>query len=237
MTAAGPRLRKRAWSIVTLAAAVALGPVATPTLVSAQAGSRATEARPFRHSVHLRTIACGDCHRPEQRHRGAEWSAPRCAACHHGDAVVEGCTTCHARAELAGSRARPTPMALSVWPDSRVRELPFDHALHGDLGCLDCHREGMSRPAADCAGCHADHHRAEAECTRCHAPAANEAHDLAVHGGCAGAGCHQREGTPAPAATRSSCLLCHREQREHRPAGVCTECHALPRNPTPTTEH
>lgn len=224
--------------IGALAAGITAATLAAQATATPERGPRIAAARrAFLHADHLRTIACGDCHRPEERHVGpASWSPPDCAACHHGEGVVAGCTTCHARAGLAGPRVRATPLSLSVWDGPEVRDLPFDHARHRDIGCLECHRQGMTRPPEACASCHAGHHRPEAECASCHVAPAPAAHDRSAHLGCGGAGCHAQAGTPAPMLSRTACLVCHEAQREHRPDGVCAACHVVPRPSTLVTE-
>jgi hypothetical protein len=194
------------------------------------------DRRPFRHDAH-RAVACGTCHRPDERHRDLRrWTARDCEACHHGDATPAGCTSCHERAEFVPPRRSPTPMALSVWPGSRVRDLVFEHERHDGIGCLDCHRGGMRVPAEHCSACHTDHHRPEAECASCHVPPAPDVHGLAAHLTCGGAGCHSSEATLRPMHSRTSCLVCHTEQRDHRPRRDCVACHVKPGPRGPGTE-
>jgi hypothetical protein len=215
--------------------------LATAALL-AVAGLGAQEVRPptgsfpvssdrqaFRHEIH-RSVACGDCHRADERHRDLRrWTARDCEACHHGDATPAGCTSCHNRSDFAPARLTPTPMALSVWGESRVRDLVFEHERHTAVGCLDCHRGGMRVTAEHCSTCHLDHHRPEAECARCHLPPEPQTHNLAAHLTCGGAGCHSTEATRRPMQSRSSCLVCHTDQREHRPGRDCVACHIKPR--------
>jgi hypothetical protein len=212
------------------------GSVVSPAGLGAQVVGPPGEAfriegmdRPFRHVEHRR-VTCGDCHRPDQRHRATRrWTAGDCAACHHGGAAVQlGCTSCHERAGFAAPRPTATPMTLSVWEETRVRDLLFEHDRHADVGCLDCHRGGMDLPPENCASCHTDHHRPDARCAHCHRAPDPSVHPLAAHATCTGAGCHAAEVTTRPMMSRQFCLVCHDEQREHRPGRVCVDCHIKP---------
>jgi hypothetical protein len=190
------------------------------------------DGRPFRHADH-RAVTCGDCHRPEERHRDTRvWTARDCEACHHGTAAPAGCTSCHERASYEPPRGSVQTLALSVWPEPRDRELVFEHERHADLGCLECHRGGMGLPAQACATCHLDHHRPEAECARCHVAPDPAVHDLAAHMSCGGAGCHAAAATERPMTSRPFCLVCHTDQQDHRPGRSCVACHVKPQ-PTP----
>jgi hypothetical protein len=241
--APGPSRIFRAAAVLAVAALLAHGVVPAPLsaqAVSPPGGSFRVEGegRSFRHADHQR-VTCGDCHRPDERHRSARtWTARDCAACHHGDEAARGCTSCHVRSDFAAPRRTATPMALSVWTEARSRDLLFEHDRHAAVGCLDCHRAGMNRPPESCAACHTDHHRPEAECARCHVAPDPAVHNLAAHASCAGAGCHSAAATARPMLSRQFCLVCHDTQREHRPNRVCVNCHikpaALSRAPEPT---
>lgn len=177
-------------------------------------------------------MTCGDCHRADERHRATRrWTVRDCAACHHGAEVVAGCTSCHERAEFAAPRSTATPMALSVWAETRVRALVFEHDRHSAVGCLDCHRGGMNLPPENCASCHTDHHRPEAQCAHCHRAPDPAVHDLAAHATCTGAGCHAVEVTTRPMLSRQFCLVCHEAERDHRQGRVCIDCHIKPAPP------
>jgi hypothetical protein len=190
--------------------------------------------RPFRHGEH-QGVRCGDCHRADERHRATRrWAARDCAACHHGEAAVAGCTSCHQPAAFAAPRWTTTAMSLSVWSDPRVRSVAFDHGRHAAVGCLDCHRGGMDLPPQDCATCHVDHHRPEAQCAHCHRAPDSAVHPMAAHATCTGAGCHAVEVTTRPMLSRQFCLVCHDDQSDHRPGRVCVDCHIKPVNPRVT---
>lgn len=194
--------------------------------------------RPFRHGEH-RSVTCGDCHRADERHRATRrWTARDCAACHHAEDTMVGCTSCHEHAAFAAPRWTTTSMWLSVWEESRVRSLVFDHWRHAAVGCLDCHRGGMDLPPQDCAECHVEHHRPEAQCAHCHRAPEPAVHPMAAHATCTGAGCHAVEVTTRPMLSRQFCLVCHDDQTDHRPGRVCVDCHIMPVNPpcvTPET--
>jgi hypothetical protein len=185
------------------------------------------ERSAFQHERH-RSVACGVCHSMDQRHRlPRSWTARDCAACHHGNATPAGCTACHQRAEFAAPRPTATPMALSVWESPRVRDLVFDHDRHGEVGCLDCHQSGMDLPPESCSRCHTDHHRPAAECAQCHVAPDPSVHDLASHASCGD--CHSPEATARPMLSRTFCLVCHEDQRDHRPEQECAQCHIMPK--------
>lgn len=234
----GGRVRRVLAAMALMALAVAA--LAAPTVVHAQILGEVDstsvadrEPRSFEHAKH-RAVTCGVCHAVEQRHRSRRsWTAQDCAACHHGEDTPVGCTSCHERTDLAAPLRAATVMALSVWSDSRVRNLSFDHGLHGELGCLDCHQGGMTRPPETCESCHENHHRPDAECARCHVPPDPAIHDLAAHGSCGGSGCHSVEATARPMLSRTSCELCHQEQREHQPGRSCAQCHIPGRDHEP----
>ncbi len=194
------------------------------------------DRRPFRHDEHA-AVSCGDCHRAGERHRAVrQWTARDCEACHHGASLPAGCTACHEPAELGAPRSIATPLSLSVWSEPRVRDLVFDHGRHGEVGCLDCHRGGMWLAAEPCVSCHVEHHRPEAECASCHVAPEPGVHGLAAHLTCGGSGCHSSEATERPVHTRPSCLVCHTEQRDHRPDRPCVACHVKPGPVRPGTE-
>jgi hypothetical protein len=227
-----------------LMVAFAGGLVADPSELGAQVPRPPGESfrvpgmdRPFRHADHRR-VTCGDCHRVDERHRATRvWTARDCSACHHGEAAaLLGCTSCHERASFVAPRLTATPMKLSVWDTTRVRDLLFEHDRHAAVGCLDCHRRGMDLPPENCATCHVDHHRPEANCSQCHRAPEPAVHPLAAHATCTGAGCHAAEVTTRPMLSRQFCLVCHGEQGDHRPGRVCVDCHikpALPAHPGP----
>ena len=113
---------------------------------------------------------------------------------------------------------------------SRERPLPFRHDLHQGVVCASCHGAPpeLSARAADCAGCHADHHHEGATCSTCHAQPVKAVHPLTVHAGCAGAGCHEDAPFAGVPRSRTACLACHQDHADHKPGRECAACHAMP---------
>ena len=191
--------------------------------------TRQATPRPFEHAVH-QDLSCRQCHGGGPRHRrGRIWSAADCASCHHDPELGRDCAACHRSADI-GPRLATATMALSVWDEPRVRELPFDHARH-EQPCSTCHQSGVTLTPRECATCHVEHTSAGVECVACHRPPAPAVHDLTAHLTCTGARCHTGAATERPMLARASCLVCHQEQKEHRPGRECAGCHFLPRNP------
>jgi hypothetical protein len=184
--------------------------------------------RPFRHAQHER-LSCLECHGARDRHRTVTVRTPRdCAACHHDPRRGYACASCHDADLLPEGAPHSTTMRLSVWQEARQRTLPFDHSTHAVLACRDCHTAPVTAAVQrSCASCHTEHHRAEAECVTCHVTPPPEAHPREAHLGCAGAGCHTPREVEVPLASRTLCLACHAEQRDHEPGGVCAACHMV----------
>jgi hypothetical protein len=202
--------------------------LAAATAVAGQRGVAGSQqqARPFRHAAHTR-LACAECHPTGERHRTPRvWTPADCAACHHNPRREYSCTSCHESAAITGARTVPARVSLTVWRDARVRDLPFDHETHAARLCVDCH--GPTVTPETCASCHAEHHVPEADCTGCHPPTETGVHPLRSHLTCTGAGCHSLESGDRPPLSRTLCLLCHREQTDHEPAGTCHACHRIP---------
>lgn len=191
-------------------------------------------ARPFEHNRHER-ISCRECHGTGERHRTLTVQTPQdCAACHHDPRRDYACGDCHRAAELPAPGAVPAPMALTVWESSRTRTLPFAHETHAGITCEDCHRTPVTRAVnRECAACHAEHHRPEANCASCHLSPERSVHQAESHLSCAGSGCHAPAAAPAPTLSRSLCVMCHTEQRNHEPGSGCTACHQIPDAPIP----
>ena len=200
------------------------------------------EARPaaldtlgFWHGQH-RGVDCLTCHSTDTEHGALRVTSLRdCRSCHHTEPVVANCDGCHTQAEVRRLVANvERTMDLRIGSLNRPdRSLPFSHAPHLRLDCRECHTgdgAALSAAAVQCSACHAEHHQPDTECMACHHPPARGAHDLAVHGGCGGSGCH----TAAPETvsrvprTRSFCLVCHQDLTDHRPGRNCEECHTLP---------
>jgi hypothetical protein len=208
------------------------------TVALRSANQALPQPRPFRHDQH-EILSCRDCHTAGEQHRAEEtevWTPRTCATCHHDPGLPYTCSNCHAAGNLPAAGTVTQTMALTVWDSPRLRELPFSHEIHAGVTCQDCHRTPvtlqMDRP---CASCHTDHHRPAAECTQCHLPAEPEAHGLGAHLTCATSGCHSGEPAVTPPFSRSVCLTCHTDQREHEPGRDCAACHMIPHIQEPVT--
>jgi hypothetical protein len=209
-------------------------PVADGMATRAVAG-RVSASLSFRHDTH-RQVTCTACHETQQEHSTPPAMAlATCRSCHHTERAGRSCLSCHERTDVAAVRTQVTrALDITVGKLARPeRVLPFDHALHLTQDCQACHAgNGLARSAAavNCAGCHTDHSRPDANCSACHRQPPAGAHTRAAHLGCGGAGCHQQAaGTMLELPrTRSLCLACHRDRTEHEPGSVCVSCHALP---------
>jgi hypothetical protein len=222
-----PRRRRRVLATAALAALLAAAALGGNVAGFARASE---QPRPFRHAAH-EAIACAECHGVGAQHRAARtWTATDCAACHHDPARGLVCAQCHAPASYEAPRPTLLRMTLSVRPEPTARPTLFEHTRHAELQCAQCHnpQAGVLLTPPPCASCHVEHHRGEAECSACHAPAGPDVHDRAVHLTCAGSGCHAVEEQRQPALSRTMCLVCHVEQREHEPGGLCWQCHRVP---------
>ncbi|MFW6039937.1 MAG: cytochrome c3 family protein [Gemmatimonadota bacterium] len=183
--------------------------------------------RAFRHTAH-RSISCAGCHATGERHgTPMEWTPVDCASCHHDPGITAACSDCHASARYASPRSVQRTLTLSVWDTAATRRLPFDHEIHSDVSCRDCHREPVSLAPEECGACHERHHGGEADCAQCHATPDPAVHELDVHAGCAGSGCHSSAGLEEPPRSRAFCLVCHEPQRDHRIGEVCVRCHVI----------
>jgi hypothetical protein len=189
--------------------------------------ARQTRDTTFRHSRHT-SVSCTTCHSVNSTHGGLTFSRPQgCASCHHSPRQRAACTKCHDPAKLS-DRSMPAIFAITARHEAVTRELPFAHTQHGAIECARCHANGVTRPVTiTCAGCHASHHRPEADCAGCH-PTARTGHDRLSHAGCAG--CHTDAVVAALPASRVVCLTCHQPQRTHYSTGDCATCHALARH-------
>lgn len=166
------------------------------------------------------------CHGSGERHRTII-SEGDCAACHHASERIRLCANCHGPERRAAGSVS-VRMDLTVWDEARTRRLPFGHDVHAERACTDCHRAPETMAPVQCAECHAEHHRPEAECTACHGVAPEAAHPVDAHLTCAGAGCHAASVAPPPALSRTLCLLCHDNQVAHEPGLECAGCHEVP---------
>jgi hypothetical protein len=209
-------------------------PVGLDDSLSPAQGGR-TRASPgssvrFTHGDH-RGQACSSCHSSRVRHGELlVKSAVDCARCHHTGAGRDQCATCHSgpgRAPVTHETQRT--FRISAKNATVTRRLPFEHQRHQSVACVRCHTNPVSRApeGADCASCHANHHRPEANCVACHAGANGlTTHKVTDHAGCASAGCHAARGAGLP-ASREMCLMCHTTQTRHAPGKACEQCHKV----------
>ncbi len=197
-------------------------------------GTSATDTlpRPFLHREH-ETLSCTQCHGTADEHGVLTVrTAQECAACHHDPVRGYSCESCHPATGPVDPRPVPAPMDLTVWDGPRSRDLPFDHQLHEEITCQECHTGPVFMAVeTTCAACHEDHHRPNAECSQCHQPAEEGVHGLEVHLTCTSSGCHAGTAGERPALTRTLCLTCHTDQRDHEPGLTCQDCHMIPQNP------
>lgn len=184
--------------------------------------------RTFLHEYH-RSVVCTSCHTSGGQHGvPRQWTAESCASCHHDATRETTCAACHQPDTYEGPRPVTQTLRLSVWAESRTRDLSFDHRLHVGLDCRGCHEGGALLEPPDCASCHLNHHRPEVECAQCHTAPDPGVHGLEAHLSCGGSGCHSDAATRRPMLSRPSCLICHAPQREHMPGKSCVSCHVVP---------
>lgn len=198
----------------------------------AQATPQAQERPRFLHSQH-RVVACTNCHVNTDSHGGLKVvTLNDCRSCHHQAPLANDCSRCHTSADAPGRTFRETrSMRLSVGRPDPQRVMMFPHAKHQQLQCGSCHTQGPTRDAkaVDCASCHEDHHDPGNDCSSCHKQAPASAHPPAeAHVTCSGAGCHTNPPFQVAPRSRTSCLVCHQDMKEHRPGRECADCHTLP---------
>lgn len=204
----------------------AAAPQPTPT----RAISTSTSAqRPFDHRRHERLL-CRNCHGTGEQHRTLlVRTATDCARCHHDASRVGTCRDCHAPATLPEPGAVAVSLKLTVVDTARTRTLPFGHARHAQVACVECHGTPITlAPNRACASCHVEHHRAEANCSACHSTISRSVHPRHSHLSCSGTNCHASAVAPRPALSRNLCLTCHPEQRTHETPRPCAACHGIP---------
>jgi hypothetical protein len=225
------RLGFRRGRLLTAASLLVAG-VALLAGATAPGEAQPAQPRPFTHERHAR-LGCLECHGSGPRHGDVRIRSARdCAACHHDPRRAETCAGCHASGTLP-SRAVPSTMALSVWPEPGTRPLPFEHPRHARLTCRNCHTAPVTLGVQlECRSCHEDHHRPEAECAQCHRRSEPPSHRRESHLACAGSGCHAPLVRERLTMSRNLCLVCHLEQREHEPGRNCAPCHILSRPPS-----
>lgn len=190
-------------------------------------------AERFPHSRHD-ALECQKCHDNSTRHATLTMTdQATCMSCHHGAEAGVDCATCHSGSERPARKTVQTRMTLAG--TALARRLPFDHQRHGDVPCATCHASsGAVSAGAQCASCHEDHHRPEAECVTCHNTPKPTAHSLEVHAArtCEGSGCHGSRGvTTLNLQQRNVCLSCHQDQQAHYPDDTCASCHKLTPEP------
>lgn len=222
------------WASLAMHGAGWMGPEPPPDAVTDSAPGAAVQQarRPFLHTRH-EAIGCVQCHGRAGEHGVLTVRTERdCAACHHDPARAYECRSCHDETSIPAHRDVDVPLHLSVWEGVRSRVLPFDHGNHEGLSCQQCHTGPvLLAPEVGCAGCHADHHRPEAECSSCHVPSPMELHGLESHLTCSNSGCHAGTAGERPALSRTLCLMCHADQRDHEPGLSCHDCHMVPQQP------
>jgi hypothetical protein len=195
------------------------GASATPVAVQAMAA--------FPHERHA-GFECTVCHETTDSHASLIVTADaQCQACHHTPPVADNCATCHSGSEIAGRRVEAVSMKLSRSGPVRKRSLDFDHSRHTSLDCKSCHSAPFdAAPRVDCASCHDNHHKIDAQCQACHQPPPPGVHPLSVHEtGCAA--CHATPGFESMAGSRNLCLSCHRTLENHQPGKACSTCHLV----------
>ena len=183
----------------------------------------------FPHKRHSR-LACLTCHDLRSKRRPLTFEAPRgCQICHHQRPAASDCSVCHQDSELAEPKQVTVQVAVSQHP-RRAREVDFAHQSHRDVACVKCHQTPASLAptpeAADCSGCHEDHHTADRDCATCHRTAQIvTAHQPPVDAHLACNQCHTSATVAALTPSRSFCLACHDPKVNHYEPKECTVCH------------
>jgi len=185
--------------------------------------------RDFRHAIHT-NVPCSGCHSSQQRHGQVMIRSEQdCERCHHLGPGRQECTQCHNVARLQRGPAVARTFQITARHATITLRMRFDHEPHAGISCERCHGDEMSRAptGADCAGCHAQHHRPTADCTVCHQGAnALAEHTAADHASCATPTCHGQRAENLP-SSREACLVCHAAQRQHVPGRLCVNCHPV----------
>ncbi|HET9438715.1 MAG TPA: hypothetical protein VFO52_01005 [Longimicrobiales bacterium] len=194
--------------------------------------ARTQAIRPFDHRLH-ESVSCRSCHGTGSQHRASFIRTPRdCAGCHHDRARARACGDCHAEAQLASVKAAVATLSLSVWDSAQLRSLPFAHTRHERIECKTCHATPVTLARSrECASCHEQHHRAEAQCSTCHRKPDQAAHPRQTHLSCGATQCHSAAAPPAN-SSRNLCLICHDDKRTHEAGGACASCHKIPDSET-----
>jgi len=183
------------------------------------------------HGAHAR-VPCGACHEQNEPYREAKHA---CIDCHRSDdrhrgAMGTKCADCHEESSWRGGRF-----------DHDETKFPLRDA-HAKTACAACHPgEKYEQTPRDCASCHAvdDFHRGTfgRDCASCHSTAAwkKRGFDHAKntrfpltgsHAQTPCLGCHVG-GVDAKRKPRMDCLDCHRSDDDHRGrnGAACADCH------------
>jgi hypothetical protein len=184
----------------------------------------------FPHARHRR-IACLTCHDLRSKGRTLTFEVPRgCQICHHQRPTRANCSVCHQESERA--ELRPVTVQVAVFRHGpRTRQVNFAHQSHRDVACVKCHQTPVtmapSPEAANCTGCHENHHVADRDCGTCHRTAEIvTAHQRPVDPHIACSRCHDPATIAALTPSRSFCLACHDPQKvDHYAPKQCTVCH------------
>jgi nitrate/TMAO reductase-like tetraheme cytochrome c subunit len=201
-------------------------------LDAAPAAPQSQERPHFLHSQH-RAVNCTNCHVNTESHGGLKVvTLNDCRSCHHNAPLANDCSRCHTPADAPTRSFRETrSMQLSVGPGDPQRVMNYPHDKHSELPCGSCHTQGLTRDASavDCASCHEDHHDVANDCASCHRQAPASAHPQAeAHVTCTGSGCHTNPPFQVAPRSRTSCLVCHQDMKDHQPGRECADCHTLP---------
>ncbi|HEY0673561.1 MAG TPA: hypothetical protein VGD27_14885, partial [Longimicrobiales bacterium] len=207
---------------IVLAALIAIAATGIET------AARTQTARPFDHRLH-ESVSCRTCHGTGAQHRASFIRTARdCAGCHHDAARTQECSDCHSERQLAGVNGAVATLSFRVWDSAQLRRLPFAHARHERTECKTCHATPVTlERSRDCASCHEQHHRAEAQCSTCHRKPDQQAHPRQTHLSCGAVQCHSAAAPPAN-SSRHLCLICHDDKRTHEAGGACASCHKIP---------
>ena len=209
-------------------------PIAPTQELVAPRAVQDTGRRPFQHNIHD-ALPCRGCHGSGATHRVTLVRTARdCAACHHDPQRGLACTKCHSSGSLGGERPVSLSLNLKVADTPRRRGVAFRHAPHvtdsAGITCRDCHATEITLARnRECGSCHESHHGGKAECTACHAAPRQGAHDASVHLTCTSGSCHAAARAPSPTLSRTTCVFCHTDRRDHEPDGSCAACHRIPR--------
>jgi hypothetical protein len=171
---------------------------------------------------------------------------PGCFRCHNGNHVSrEGrvirndCQICHT---IIGQETKAaSPIAVPMVEKFRH---PWElKGKHAELSCNRCHFRGRgiekdcgtchARPASapmafPCSQCHLKDQSLTPvlACSTCH-PTQSGLHAKPTHSAVACVSCHLPHEWKV--TSRQTCVNCHQDKANHRPEGVCQECHPFRR--------